>query len=340
MINITTIDTLPKNIFKLKEKLGGVLTETKGVYTLKLDELCGKGEIKQYILNNGIVVYKFNIALNNDLVFEFETQAKDSLFFAYCTQGTSFFKSNDNEKYNKTEELRPTILLNNLNTQQNIIIKKDLNFTFDLIEINNTEYFNSFTQNNVNANLEIENLVNYLKTHKSHTKLNAYNLKVSDKLRETNIDSTTTPLTGLLKTKSTYLYILALYLEQFYNEVYNNKITSTLSKSELQKVRLLTDFIVTNPELQHTINSLCQKISMSPAKLQEGFKAMHDTTVADFVRNIRVEKAEKLLLETDLNISEIVYSIGLTSRSYFCKIFKHKYNCSPKRYRKISLNKY
>ena len=34
-----------------------------------------------------------------------------------------------------------------------------------------------------------------------------------------------------------------------------------------------------------------------------------------------------------LNISEVVYSIGFTSRSYFSKIFRRKYNCSPKQYK-------
>ena len=37
---------------------------------------------------------------------------------------------------------------------------------------------------------------------------------------------------------------------------------------------------------------------------------------------------------TDLNISEVVYSIGFTSRSYFCKIFRQKYGCSPREYKK------
>ena len=59
---------------------------------------------------------------------------------------------------------------------------------------------------------------------------------------------------------------------------------------------------------------------------------MHNRTVTDYIRNVRVEVAEELIKNTDLNISEIVYSIGLTSRSYFSKIFKEKYNCSPKYY--------
>jgi AraC-like DNA-binding protein len=63
---------------------------------------------------------------------------------------------------------------------------------------------------------------------------------------------------------------------------------------------------------------------------------MHGRTVSDFVRNVRLEKAEDLIKNTDLNISEVVYSIGLTSRSYFCKIFKKKYDCSPKEYKLMS----
>lgn len=42
--------------------------------------------------------------------------------------------------------------------------------------------------------------------------------------------------------------------------------------------------------------------------------------------------AEKLIKTTDLNISQIVYTIGLSSRSYFSKIFKEKYKCSPREY--------
>ena len=48
--------------------------------------------------------------------------------------------------------------------------------------------------------------------------------------------------------------------------------------------------------------------------------------VAQQVRKLALDEvirlAEELIKTTDLNISEIVYTVGLTSRSYFCKIFK------------------
>ncbi|MCB0387243.1 MAG: helix-turn-helix transcriptional regulator, partial [Winogradskyella sp.] len=75
------------------------------------------------------------------------------------------------------------------------------------------------------------------------------------------------------------------------------------------------------------------QFGLSPSKLQEGFKLMHGHTVTEYIREVRIKKAEELIKNTDMNISEVVYTIGLTSRSYFSKIFKEKYNCSPKDYK-------
>ncbi|WP_431137979.1 helix-turn-helix domain-containing protein, partial [Psychroserpens mesophilus] len=52
-------------------------------------------------------------------------------------------------------------------------------------------------------------------------------------------------------------------------------------------------------------------------------------TVADYVRHVRLETARNLLRKTDMNISEVVYSVGFNSRSYFSNIFKKQYGLSP-----------
>lgn len=44
--------------------------------------------------------------------------------------------------------------------------------------------------------------------------------------------------------------------------------------------------------------------------------------------------ARNLLNSTDYNISEIVSKIGVSSKSYFLKIFKETYDISPSDYRK------
>ena len=69
-------------------------------------------------------------------------------------------------------------------------------------------------------------------------------------------------------------------------------------------------------------------------KIQEGFKSYYSCSVNDFVQRKRLEIAKKLLSQSDLNISEIAYKVGLNSKSYFSKLFKDRYGLSPTDYKK------
>ncbi|MDD2983930.1 MAG: AraC family transcriptional regulator [Crocinitomicaceae bacterium] len=109
-----------------------------------------------------------------------------------------------------------------------------------------------------------------------------------------------------------------------------------LTSSDYKRVKYLVEIIDKNPGFEYSVEYLCRESTLSPFKLQEGFKRMFRSTAMDYVRDIRLEKALFLIKTTDLSISEIVYSIGLTSRSYFSKIFKLKYKCSPRIFRKQS----
>ncbi len=125
--------------------------------------------------------------------------------------------------------------------------------------------------------------------------------------------------------------ILGIKMEQLLEVVRNKAMDREfLTEREMTKVHYISDFIRENPSFEFTIDYLCRETGFSPSKLQEAFKRIHGRTVIDFIRNVRLEAALQLIKTTDMNISEIVYSIGLTSRSYFSKIFKNKYKCSPK----------
>ncbi len=131
--------------------------------------------------------------------------------------------------------------------------------------------------------------------------------------------------------------VLGLKMEQFLNTVNSGNLDyGSLSLGEMEKIQEISEFIRQNPALEYNVDFLCRETSLSPSKLQEGFKKMYNRTVIDFIRNIRLEKSLELINTTDLNISEIVYSIGLTSRSYFSKIFKNKYSFSPKNFRELT----
>jgi len=47
-----------------------------------------------------------------------------------------------------------------------------------------------------------------------------------------------------------------------------------------------------------------------------------------------MEKAAKMLRETSDPITEISYSVGFQDTNYFSKMFRRKYNDSPREYRR------
>ena len=64
------------------------------------------------------------------------------------------------------------------------------------------------------------------------------------------------------------------------------------------------------------------------------FKTNYGQTPADRIKDIRLEKACSLLVDTALSITEITEKIGICNYNYFSKIFKQKYGVTPTEYRK------
>lgn len=109
---------------------------------------------------------------------------------------------------------------------------------------------------------------------------------------------------------------------------------SLFNSKEMEQLQSVSEEIAKNPQKEYSIDFLCRTTGMGPNKLQRGFKRMHNQTVINYIRHMRLLRSIELMRTTDLTISEIVYSIGLSSRSYFSKIFKSYYKCLPKDFQK------
>lgn len=80
------------------------------------------------------------------------------------------------------------------------------------------------------------------------------------------------------------------------------------------------------------VEDLGSALSFSRMQLYRKFKSIRGLSANEFIRAYRIKKAALLLRETDLNVSEILYKIGFTNRSYFSKCFKQTFELSPKEY--------
>jgi AraC-like DNA-binding protein len=55
-----------------------------------------------------------------------------------------------------------------------------------------------------------------------------------------------------------------------------------------------------------------------------------DYTPVEFIRTYRLKRAEQLLLQKNLTISEVAYDVGFSDPNYFSKCFQKQYGKTPK----------
>lgn len=93
------------------------------------------------------------------------------------------------------------------------------------------------------------------------------------------------------------------------------------------------DVVFEHPEHPHTVESLAACAAMSRSSFAERFSAGLGQTPMRFVRDVRLQRAARLLRESDLSIDGIANRIGISSRSHFSRAFRDYYSCSPAQYR-------
>ena len=82
-------------------------------------------------------------------------------------------------------------------------------------------------------------------------------------------------------------------------------------------------------EESFSVEELGNEASMSRAQFYRKIKALTGMSASIYLRTIRLTKAKKMLEEKQANISEIAFSVGFSSPSYFTKCFREEFGYSP-----------
>lgn len=117
-------------------------------------------------------------------------------------------------------------------------------------------------------------------------------------------------------------------LDKISAELSQVKAVQTQNEKFMEHLQELIDKHLDNPEF--SIEMLSSELGISRAQLFRKVKAMTGVTPVDLIRQIRLQKAKQMLRQTDLSVSEIAYSVGFTSSSYFAKCYKDFFGVAPK----------
>ena len=110
------------------------------------------------------------------------------------------------------------------------------------------------------------------------------------------------------------------------------EITS-LDEKLVQDATTYVEDNINNPEL--SVESLSEAMNMSRVHLYKKLLMLTGSTPSEFIRLIRLRRAEQLLRQSQLSVAEISYMVGFNNPRYFSKYFKEMYGMMPSQYKEV-----
>jgi AraC-like DNA-binding protein len=128
------------------------------------------------------------------------------------------------------------------------------------------------------------------------------------------------------------LFPLLLLVLIFYIKT-RRKTPIALSR-EAALVKKAENYLYQNYANIESVKEISNEIGLSHNYVNKLFKNIAGVSLVEYLLKYRISQAQKLLLNTNLNITEILANVGLSDLSNFNKKFKELTDCSPSQYRK------
>lgn len=168
--------------------------------------------------------------------------------------------------------------------------------------------------------------------------------KLSNKERQ-KIHSKLTEILSEQNNKDTYWQeSMEMIVNQIVIELVRHTSEPRAVKPEKQtRIMKIINYLHLNYAENIVIKDLAAKFYISPYYLCRKFKKYTNSTIIQYVNNLRIIKAQRLLMETDKSITDISVEVGFSNVTHFGRVFKSVTGTTPSRSRSekpLRLNDY
>ena len=329
---ITVTDIKVSDILITMAKQFGVECEIENnEHCLRIPEKFGSGYMKTIEFDSGLGVIESDILLKKTFHFKLEKGVVHPIKFIFNRESKFIhFFSGKKEKHeiNRLDNL--IVSSNHVNTHE-FIIPAGVPICIYSIEINRKVFEHKIEDFIEEMNEDLITLFRDVNGISEFYYKSQYSLDISKKIKEFS----ETELEGFMR--SVFLEgkaqeILVLQLQQYLDDLNDPEKRNILRKATINSVLKAVEIIKSEIDSIENIDKLANRVGLNSKSLQLGFQTLYNSSVNDYIKNYRIEKAKELIENTALNITEITYQVGINSRSYFSKLFKEKYNITPKQY--------
>lgn len=302
-------------------------------YSFQIPSSYGEGSITGVELQNGLGMIFYDCTFLEDLQIKFIVDQIHPLKFIFCERGTISHQFEKNDRWHDLEALDNLVVASYDKTGHILRFKAGVKTVVNSLEVNREEFIANKNCILNTLSGEIHDLFVDTKAMIPFFHHSDYSVKMADLFMELH-EFEEEEFLRYLFLESIATKILIHQILEYKDDIASPENKSVLRKSEIKMIHQAASIIDDNILDFKSVQELAHEVGLNINKLQNGFKDLHKSTVNGYVQDKRLELANKLLLNSDISISEIVYKIGLSSKSYFSKIYKNKYGCSPSEIRK------
>lgn len=132
------------------------------------------------------------------------------------------------------------------------------------------------------------------------------------------------------------LFEILSILSESQDQIYiNDEVYSSMNKEgKVDRLSEVFQFVNKNYSRNIALIEIAAVANMTPTSFCRMFKLKTKKSFVDYLNEIRISNACKLLLETDKSMSEIAYSCGYKTASNFNKLFKKCKGITPTDFKK------
>lgn len=302
-------------------------------YSVKIPATLGSGYIRGINFVGGLGLLEYNCCFNHDFEIRFIVGKVHPLKFLYCREGnlTHFFENS--KKDNFLEQYQNSIVASKLHGGHILQFQANVNTIINSLEVNREVFQSKMDCELKSLREDIKTLFNDIKAENEFFYKGFYSLELADLFeRNESIDENT--FLRKILSEGTAHQILAHQIYQYEEDLKGDNERNYLRKAEIVLInKIIRDIEEDISELE-TIDQMAKRVGLSTNKLQQGFQYYFNMSVNAYIQKKRLEISRELLKNTDYTIGEIADLVGLSSKSYFAKVFKEKYQIAPSDYRK------
>ena len=131
-----------------------------------------------------------------------------------------------------------------------------------------------------------------------------------------------------------YIEMQKLYLRQLLILISRHRLTDLSGKedSSVKLIESIMQYISANTDSDLSLDKLSERYSISPNYLSKQFKKISGLLLSEYISISRINKAEKLLKNAALPITEVATRCGFNDSNYFASVFKKYKGITPKKY--------